>query len=1088
MEEFFISEVFPASSITDATIITNFFVLYDALAVARGNRLVIYKIEDQSLQESQIYELYGEIMRLIPIRYSHPSIGNLLVILSDYQVCILSADEEDNTHIKTISYGNIMPKCDEKLPPLKYALHPNAIVLQISLSRLDVFPITSNSTLDKPFQVEIGCKRIIDFHFIGPTAKVTRLAVLTEEFNKVPTLRLIEIDSTNGTSNEDPEKKVPLPLDTYLLIPYDPENQSIIVAFSTQCAIRVLYSGLTPDKTTATILTKYPLTNLLALKPDFYIAIDKEQYLKVVKLEKEGPVRFIDVGRCPKPSAVAAISSSLAFIGSETDDSLIYVVEESQNSSPITEYDKIRSTGPCLKFFKERHSVFSIFERAVVESKLMSNFNVSMKISCTKFSKVFPFYFKDDMSCYLLSSKTNTKIMGVTIDGEFIDFKNELFCYEYPTVYFSEIENPKTKDLTFLQITEKKILLFTSESLLASMDIDGSIFSASVYGNSFAYATVSSYNLYEINFDSDQFFLKKKLLIEKKAEGEITSISLCESFIAFSTSSPNSIYVIKIHDSSSGSYEFNECKRFEIDGNIIGLTFAFNHILALNITNKVFVIDYNKSEKFEIENNCMNNRFNSSFCWLNSNEILVCGESPFVINSRFEFLGINSPMSFISASQFEGNLVALNGDGLMIGVLQPPSYVNDSFISETPIIDIFKVDEVYITIRRIPPPKNCRNNSIIAFFASSDKFELNSIIVLETFNHDQKNQQKLELGQPFFVLNDENYLGYYIEKDNIFIGTNLRILRFKVETRKHIYEDDLTGNSMRILISICGQKTYAKLEAVNQKQQQQPPNINSYQSALLIVNGFGTFRDYVYIQYEKQIYFYAANISNHTGCELFPISTLKSPSKDKIVSFACSNLLSVIYTSGRYVIAYTFDEFKEKFVALPPHQSFADISAITIFGRKILCATNSGNIFTLKHICSTNYIQADFVIDEAVCVGEYVTKLQAFPELKTAMIGTQKGMVMILRTLKIDRDENQNRNLYQIYQLLAHRMTSLGKFSKQFQRTPRENKYITTGKTIFDLDLIKRFLSLSKAEQEKILNSKFSLEEAKRCLQMDAIY
>lgn len=1103
MEEFFISEVFPASSITDATIITNFFELNDALAVARGNRLVIYKIEDQYLQESQVYELYGEIMKLIPILYSHPAVGNLLVILADYQVCIIGVDENDNTHIKTLKNGTIMPSCDEHLPPLKYALHPNAVVLQILHSRLDVFPITSNSTLEKPFQVEIGCKRIIDFHFIGPTAKVTRLAVLTEEFNKAPTLRLIEIDSSNGTFNEDLEKKVTLPYDTYLLIPYDPENQSIIVAFSTQQAIRVIYSNLNPIKTTATIFTKDPLTNLLAMKPDFYIAIDEPQNLRVVKLEKEGPVHFIDVGKCPKPSCVAAISSTLAFIGSEVDDSVIYTIEEDQNSSSAKIFDTIQSTGPCIKFFKEGHNIYSIFSRAVVVSKLISKFRISLKISCTNFTKVFPFIFEDDMTCYLLSTSNSTKIMGATLDGEFIKVQNKQFCYEYPTLYFTQIKNQNNDSMSFLQITEKKILLFTPESLLSSIEIDDSIISASFCENTFAYSTVNSFHIYELNFDSDQIFVEKKLNLNYNPVGEFTSVSITDSFLAISTSSPNCVYIFKRPDPSlppPSKFDSVEYQKYDTDGTVIDLAFAFGHLLALDIMNKVYVIDYLNNEKFEIKNS-LPNQFNSSFCRLSNDEILVCGESPFIINTRFEFLGVKlssgSNNCIIHASQFEGNLIGLNAEGLLIGSLQSPSYENDSYVSETPIIDIFNVGEVYITVRKITIAKNNSNgnsNSVIALFASFDKLEPESDVVLETIQQDQLVRNKLAKGQPFFTLNENKYIGYYIEKDNIFIGTSQRVLRFKVGTRKHLYDDDDNESTMRINIHFCGQKSYIALDAVNkqqnQKQQQQQPNTNINTNQAFIINGFGTFRDYLYIQYEKQIFFYAVDISNPLGCELSPMFTLKSPFKDKIVSFACSNLLSAIYTVGRFVVAYTFDEFLEKFVPLPPHQSFIDISAIEILGRKIVCATNSGNIFTLKHICSTNLAQADFVVDEAICVGEYVTKLTTFSDIKTTMIGTRKGMVMILRSLKMGKDENQihNQNLYPIYQLLAHKMTSLGMFSKQFQRTPRENKYITTGRTIFDLDLIKRFLSLSQSEQEKILGSKFTIDEVKKCFAIDAIY
>lgn len=1115
MEEFFISEVFPPSSVTDATIVTNFFeVNADALAIARGNRLVIYKIEDQYSPEPQIYEMYGEIMRLIPITYSHPSLGNLLVILNDYRVSILSADENDYTHIKTISNGTIMPSCDEHLPPIKYALHPNALVLQILHSKLDVFPITSNSELDAPFQVEIGCRRIIDFHFIGPTAKVTRLAVLTEEFNKPPTLRLIEIDSTNKTFNEDTEKSVTLPFDTYKIIPYDPENKSIIIAFSTQRAIRVLYTTLTPATTTATIFTKDPLTFLLALKPNFYMAIDKQQNLKVVKLEEEGTVHFIDVTKCPNPSSVAAISSSLAFIGSETDDSIIYTVEEGNNSPSSTVYDTIKSTGPCLKFFKEEHNILSIFERAIVESKLMSEYRISMKISCKYFSKVFPFILNDEITCYLLSTGQETKIIGSNLDGEFIDFRNNLFCYEYRTIIFSVINKKidEKNDPIFLQITEKKIHLLTPDNLLSFLDVDNSIVDASINDLSFAYCTVNSVHFYELDFQSSQFLVEKNLNVNSKLKGEVTSIALNESFIAVSTSSPTTVLVFQLPNSSSftNSDNFNEFQKFELEGNIIDLTFAFDHLIALDVIGKVTVIDYLKNETFVIRNNSPK-YFNTSFSILNNREVLVCGESPFIINDRFEFLGIKCSSGnnncIINAANFDGSLIALNSDSLMIGTLQQPAYSNTSYISETPIIDIFTFDDLYITVRSINSTEeeeadteadsstsSSRGNTIEALFISTDKFGFNSNIIYRTINEGQKEHKKLTKGEPFYTLTDDRYIGYYFEKNNLFIGTSTRVLRFRIDTKEHLYENDNDSSSM-IIVTFCGQMTYAEIEDINkqqsQKQQsQQQTNSNTNSNTTFIVNGFGTFRDYAYIQYKKHIDFYAVDISNPSGCKLFPILTLKKFMKDEIVYFTCSNLLLAIYTFGRYVIAYTFDEFNEKFVPLPYYQSFTDLSAISIFGRKILCATKSGNIFSLKHICSNNSVQADFVVDEAISIGEQVTIMKTFKDIKTTMIGTRNGMVMNLRSLKSENNKEQDHNqkFLQIYQLLAERMTSLGRFSKKFQRAPREDKYILSGKTIYDIDLIKHFLALSKNEQEKILGSNFSPEEARECLQIDANY
>ncbi|OHT04505.1 hypothetical protein TRFO_28018 [Tritrichomonas foetus] len=1004
MEDFFISEVFPASSITDATIITSFFEENDALAVARGNRLVIYRIEDQFLQDERILELYGEILKLIPIQYSHTSQGNLLIILGDLQVCILSADQDEPTIIKTLATGTLAGTCDAPLPPIKHVLHPFAIVLQLSNSRLDVFPITSNSTLDVPFQIEIGCKRIIDFHFIGPTSKVTRLAVLTEEFNKSPTLRMIEIDSTNKTFNEDPEKNVTgLPMDTYLLIPYDPENQAIIVAFSAQQAIRVLYNNLTPKTTTATIFTTVPLITMIAMKPDFYMAIDSSRNLKLVKLGEEGNVHFIDVAKCPQPSAVAAISCNLAFIGSEKDDSKIYTIEEGTNSSSATVFDTIRATGPCLKFYQDGNRIISIFQRAFIDSALAIELKNSLKISCAGFSRVFPFvYDSKDMTCYLLSSSTETKILAQTIDGEFIDFVESGFIYCYSTIGFYQINTVNEESPKYLQITEHQIVLLSTENnslnIISSVDFQESLIKSTLHGKTLLIATHNNLHIFDI---ADTL---NKRTFNIPIEGGITAIALNNHYLAYATSSPNTVLILFFETNSI-------IRKYDFDI-VVDLIFEFDKLYALDLMEKVHIIDFQNSEIDEIQNQ----GFNTFFSKLNNNQLLICGENPFILNKKNQYFplttGHNECSSFIDATFFENQLISLDSEYLSIGSLSMPKFISNSYYSEMPLIDMFYFYKRYFTVRKITA-------NTLAVFASKKKYDKENI-------------------SPFYIFKpDEKYTGYYTENDNLFLASNYRVFRFIVHAGS---------------IDFLGEKSFGNDQSTQIKK-------------------FGTFRDYSYAQFENQIDFYTAEVSNQHGCELYQMFSLKN---DKIVSFDCNNQLAAVINGGKLVIVYSFDDYMERFLPIPPYQSSVNVTSVAVSRTKIICGTENGNVLILGSVCSFNSTSSEQVVQVGFSIGEKITAITTMPN-QDIMIGTEKGMVMALKRMQ-HHDKFQSG-----YDILSTKLTSIGRFKKRLQRSPKQGRYLLPGKEVYDLDLINRFYHLPTDEQEKLVkNSKMTLNDLKQ--------
>ena len=320
---FRIDEIIPASKITDAVLLPSFNMLDDFIAIARGNMLYLHQVTEGYAGEPQTVELFGEILKLIPIRNS--SSANLLVILKDMRSCLIRNNFDT---IETVSTGNIAPSSVIDLPKtVKHAVIPLALVLQLQSHHLTVFPISPNTEFGTPFPIAIGCKRIVDFVFIGPISKVTRLAVLTEEFHSSPTLRMIEFDPSNGSFFEDPAQNIKLPDDTYAILSLLPDTHSIIVAFSSSRAIRVTYSvGLIPQTTTATIFTPSKLTWFAQMCDTFYALIDEKGKIMVSELDETGPIKLVAVADCHKPITVITITESLLFVVYNYGPSTYYTI------------------------------------------------------------------------------------------------------------------------------------------------------------------------------------------------------------------------------------------------------------------------------------------------------------------------------------------------------------------------------------------------------------------------------------------------------------------------------------------------------------------------------------------------------------------------------------------------------------------------------------------------------------------------------------------------------------------------------------------------------------------------------------------
>ena len=360
---FALTEVFPSSSVSSGALIPAFDSDSDFLAVGRGNILTLYRIAGNYLADAITIKLYGEIMKIIPLSFSLRS--NILVILTDMRSSVLSWDENNN-EVTTISSGNLMPVGITNIPEdLKYAVTPSALVVQFHPYLLTVFPITPQSSLGTSFPISIKCKSIMDFVFIGPISKVTRLAVLTEEYSDNPKLHLIEIDLTNNMGTEDAKQTVSLPENTYIILPFLPDTNSTVFCCSSQNATHVIYAaGLAPACGTHTLFTPNRLKWYAQMKDNLYAFIDEIGNIRVAELSENNTIHFTNLPfTCSTISCVVPISSTGLFVGSRTGKSYLFKIRK--NSLEILQ--SFDSASSLIEFEKSDDSLIAVSKSAITK-------------------------------------------------------------------------------------------------------------------------------------------------------------------------------------------------------------------------------------------------------------------------------------------------------------------------------------------------------------------------------------------------------------------------------------------------------------------------------------------------------------------------------------------------------------------------------------------------------------------------------------------------------------------------------------------------------------------------------------------------
>ncbi|EAX88269.1 hypothetical protein TVAG_176040 [Trichomonas vaginalis G3] len=625
---FAISEVLSPTSITTAALIPQFSPNGDVLAAARGNRLYLYPIENDLLGTPQIVKLYGTIHKIIPL--SSSMVSNILVILTDLRSCILNCDDDGNIH--TVSAGNLTPSppC-LPLDEIKYAVIPSALVIKFHSNDLTVYPITSECEIGAPFPITISCKSIVDFVFIGPISRVTRLAVLTEEYHDNPKLHLFEIDLTNNLGTEDINQTISLPEDTYMIFPYLPETHSVVMSFSSLKAISVTYaSGLPPKPQSYTIFTPNKLAWFAQMKENFYAFIDDKGTIRVSEISEDNMLRFTDLGKAPIPSSVVAVTGSLLFVAAKAGPAHLFEVQHTklEKKMIIDNSDSVREfTGETILF----QSAIAKAERQI---KLKPSFILQMKGITNIWSKQ-----NDESDSIVLSSPSQSYFLEGS-DGVYEEKEEEKFTKDETTIYFSF-------EPVMIQVTPSK-------AIFGNTKIEGDFIGANSDNQRLILIQSDSASVYDLNDDKELH----------KFDGIFTAAAFGDD---------GCLLLANLDRVTVFDRKFNEINSFSLISPVVSLFMKHKTVYAAHAQKGVTLFANNRCHFFNVDG------FHSVIKEING-KVVVFGENPVCFDGgKLKHYG--SPRT-IDGTFLGDQIIVLSRDGLTFCQEQRESFQVTTFSDE----------------------------------------------------------------------------------------------------------------------------------------------------------------------------------------------------------------------------------------------------------------------------------------------------------------------------------------------------------------------------------------------------------------------
>ena len=365
-------EVVPATSINDAALIPSFTeeAEQDVLAIAKGNKLLICPISTIETEPPKVYEFNCEIKAICPISYLQ--LSNILIIFASYKACIFGSDGKSKQEISLMNSSELLDPME-----IKYAIHPRVFAFQTSNHHIDIYKIKENSLLEYTTTCSLGCKKIIDFCFVGPTERIIRLAVLASNFSSAPMIHTIDIKDDMINLTLDSQKRVTMPSDAYMIFPIFPNENSKIAVLTSNQLKRVSYRKTEPKVTNATICTLDKILNCDHIQNDLFSFVDEAGSFGLVQISNKGNVHFEGLGSTEKPFKVVSLTNNLLFLASKVAPSRFVKIKK---DSTIKVLKLFENTGAVTKVFRNNYQYIALCNRGAIDVLPYENIEVKERI------------------------------------------------------------------------------------------------------------------------------------------------------------------------------------------------------------------------------------------------------------------------------------------------------------------------------------------------------------------------------------------------------------------------------------------------------------------------------------------------------------------------------------------------------------------------------------------------------------------------------------------------------------------------------------------------------------------------------------
>ena len=605
---------------TDGTLLKSFFPGTDALVLAHGSFIQFYKfplIQKELIAE---YQVFGEIVHVLPLKHPSDQKTNLLVLTSDFRFSILRYVNE----IITVQSGSIRCSSGVELdPPFKVIVHPFAILIQITTNVLQFYRVTPNSQLRAPYNCTITCKSIISANFMQIDESLVRIVVLYESYKKT-LLQVFEGDDTQQVFLPKQNFVSVMEQDAYLVRVL---NDTTVLVFSTSAARRIhfLITAI-PHITSSTIYTEYPIQYMIKLRECLYFAVDSQSQIQLVEVLDSGAVSVKRAGEVNTPCSLCRVDESRVLCIGKRGETLLIKVSHDPFPQKVTIENIFSGSGSIRKIIP--------VDKSEVAVLLSGNYAgaLTREIELEDFAK--------------MPVEQCNGIWFIERDLIAVSVEDQTFALRIADAEARIEEVPGISNgsrTLFLSNKEDILVQVTPRFMLVNGDLTEfkeTAVSASVYGN-----------ICVVAFPSNVVAYQNKNIVLELNICNISQVSLNNDYVAICSWSERKAGVF--------DYRGNEVRTLE-NISVISVNFLEGNILAVVLENDdLLLLNVDTGETRKVH--CNGKHSSAS---LQEGGLLIAGETPVLVSPNTVQVFGDKP--FLYCSIYENRAAIVDSDGITL--------------------------------------------------------------------------------------------------------------------------------------------------------------------------------------------------------------------------------------------------------------------------------------------------------------------------------------------------------------------------------------------------------------------------------------